>query len=194
MPISISSPPPRRHRPVLVAGAVLLAGLSTTACSSLQSSDGLLSRITPHRIEVVQGNVVTREQAQAVRIGMSRAQVRDILGSPLVTSAFHADRWDYVFTIRRQGTEPQLRRVLARFDGDRLVTFDTGGELPGEREFVASIDTGKAPRKMPVLALTEEQVAALPVRKPAPAAAAPAAPAAETSAPLRAYPPLEPVR
>lgn len=193
MPSSIPVPFRRGHRPALIVGLVLVASLSATGCSSLQSSDGLLNRITPHRIDVVQGNVVTREQAQAVRIGMTRSQVRDILGSPLVTSAFHADRWDYVFTIRRQGTEPQLRRVLARFEGDRLAVFDTGGDLPGEREFVASIDTGKAPRKTPVLALTEQQVAALPVRKPA---APPVAttPATDGSAPLRSFPPLEPVR
>lgn len=182
----------RGHRPVLVAGLVLLAALVSTGCSSLQSSDGLLSRITPYRIDVVQGNVVTREQAQAVRVGMTRSQVRDILGSPLVTSAFHADRWDYVFTIRREGAEPQLRRVLARFEGDRLVSFDTGGDLPGEREFVASIDPGKAPRKVPVLALTEEQLAALPARKPPAATTPPAEP--PTALPLRAFPPLEPTR
>lgn len=184
-------------RAVLGAGAAA-ALLATTGCASLQSSDGLLSRITPYRIEVVQGNVVTREQAAAVRQGMTRAQVRDILGSPLVTSAFHADRWDYVFTIRRQGAPAQQRSVLARFDGDRLVELDTGGDLPGEREFVASIDTGKAPRKPPVLALTEAQIAALPVRKPPAAAPAPAAgpvPApADGSAPGRSFPPLEPVR
>ena len=64
-----------------------------------------------------------------------------MLGSPLLTDPFHADRWDYVFTIRRQGAEPQLRRVVVLFEGEALESIDTGGELPGEREFVASIDT-----------------------------------------------------
>ena len=86
----------------------------------MQSSDNLLGIITPYRVEVVQGNVVTSEQAALVKPGMSRAQVRDILGSPLLTDVFHADRWDYVFTIRRQGAEPQLRRVVVRFDGEKI--------------------------------------------------------------------------
>lgn len=181
-------------RPLGLAAA-LAALLMAGGCSSLQSSDGLLSRITPHRIEVVQGNVVTREQADAVKLGMTRAQVRDLLGSPLVASAFHEDRWDYVFTIRRQGTEPQLRKVLVRFEGDRLAALDTGGDLPGEREFVASIDTGKPSRKTPALALTDAQLAALPARKPvgsAPAAPAPAP--TDATAPVRSFPPLEPLR
>ena len=139
-------------------------------------------------MEVVQGNVITREQAGAVKPGMTRAQVRDILGSPLLTDLFHADRWDYVFTIRRQGAEPQRRSIVALFEGDALKSLDTGGDLPAEREFVASIDTFKTSRDAPPLALTEEQIKALPLpaRPPAPEAAASAV------APTRTYPPLEP--
>lgn len=176
---------PRRTAASLLIVAVA-AGLG--GCASLQSSDGFLSRITPYKVEVVQGNVVTREQASLVRPGMTRAQVRDILGSPLITSAFHGDRWDYVFTIRRSGAEPQQRRVLALFEGDRLKSLDTGGELPGEQEFVASIDPTKAPRRTPVLELTDEQIA----RLPAPRREAAAATTAPAPAPTRTFPPLEP--
>ncbi|MEO7151885.1 MAG: outer membrane protein assembly factor BamE [Burkholderiaceae bacterium] len=164
----------------------MLAALA--GCQSLQSSDSFLGVITPYRIEVVQGNVVTREQAAAIQPGMSRAQVRDILGSPLLTDVFHADRWDYVFTIRRQGAQPQQRRVVARFDGEKLKSLDAGGELPAEREFVESIDTFKTSRNAPALALTEAQMQALPV--PVPSAAAVST--AEPSAAPRSYPPLEP--
>lgn len=157
-------------------------------CQSLQSSDNFLGVVTPYRVEVVQGNVVTKEQANAIKTGMNRAQVRDILGAPLLTDAFHQDRWDYVFTIRRQGAEPQRRSVVVLFDGDALKSIDTGGELPAERDFVASIDTFKTKRNAPPLALTEQQVKALPLpaKVEAPEAAASAA-----SAPTRAYPPLE---
>ncbi|MFT3664006.1 outer membrane protein assembly factor BamE [Piscinibacter sp.] len=161
------------------------AALVATGCASLQSSDNILGLITPYRVEVVQGNVVTKEQLALVKPGMSRAQVRDVLGSPLLTDTFHADRWDYVFTIRRQGAEPQLRRIVAKFNGETLASIDTSAELPEEREFVASIDTFKASRKAPTLALSEEQVKALPVPEK------PAAPAAEPVGPARSYPPLE---
>jgi outer membrane protein assembly factor BamE len=172
-----------RFRPLAAAaacGLFLLAG-----CESLQRSDSFLGVITPYRIDIVQGNVVTKEQAALIKPGMSRTQVRDVLGSPLLTDAFHADRWDYVFTIRRQGAEPQLRRIVLRFDGERLKSMDSNDELPSEREFVASIDTFKTPRRTAPLELTEEQVKALPV-PPKPAASAPEAEGAE-----RSYPPLE---
>ncbi len=166
---------------LFVAGALSLSG-----CQSLQSSDNFLGVITPYRIEVVQGNVITKEQAANVKTGMTRSQVRDILGSPLLADPFHADRWDYVFTIKRQGAEPQLRRVKASFVGESLTALDTGGELPSEQDFVASIDTFKTARNAPPLELSPEEVKALPV----PAAVEPVA--VEPIGPTREYPPLEP--
>jgi outer membrane protein assembly factor BamE len=180
MPTHLSRLARARSSALLAAPVVLLAG-----CHSLQTDNNFLGVITPYRLEIVQGNVITQEQAARVKPGLNRAQVRDLLGSPLVTDPFHADRWDYVFTIRRQGAEPQLRRVMVRFKGDVLESIDTGGELPGERDFVASIDTFKA-RNPPPLALSEEQLKALPAPRP------PAAPEPVPAAPTRSYPPLEP--
>ena len=172
----------------ILRSAVALAAVLLAGCGSLQSSDNFLGVITPYRVEVVQGNVVTKEQAAAIRPGMSRAQVRDVFGSPLLTDVFHADRWDYVFTIRRQGAEPQLRRIVVLFEADRVKSVDVGGgELPGEYEFVASIDTAKTPRSKPKLALSEDELRTLPV-PPKPAAPA----ATEPTGPTRSYPPLEP--
>jgi outer membrane protein assembly factor BamE len=152
------------------------------------ASDGsLLGLVTPYRIDIVQGNAVTREQIALIKPGMSRAQVRDILGTPLLTDPFHAERWDYLFTIRRQGAEPQRRSIVAFFDGDVLRKIDLPqGPLPTEEEFVASIDPVKRKIEPRVLELTEEQRKALPVppRKAVPAEA----PAGAT----RNYPPLEP--
>jgi outer membrane protein assembly factor BamE len=174
---------PHRLRPP--AAALLASTLALAGCESLQSSDNLLGVVTPYRVEVVQGNVVTKEQAALIKPNMSRAQVRDILGSPLLTDAFHADRWDYVFTIRRQGAEPQRRRIVVRFDGEKLKSMDAGDDLPAEREFIASIDTAKLARRSTPLELTDEQIKALPV-PPKPAASA-----AEPEGPTRTYPPLE---
>lgn len=165
--------------------ALLLGALALSGCQSMRSGDDFLGVITPYRVEVVQGNVVTKEQAAAIKPGMSRAQVRDSLGSPLLTDPFHGDRWDYVFTIRRQGTEPQLRRVVVLFTGETLKSIDTGGELPGERDFVASIDTFKTARNAPPLELTEDQLKALPTPRKLDA------PSAEPVGPVRTYPPLE---
>src|SRR5207344_1708770 len=108
-----------------------------------------------------------------IKPGQNRAQVRDILGSPLLTDTFHADRWDYVFTIRRQGAEPQQRKVVVLFDGDKLKSI-SAEYLPSERDFVASIDTVKKPGKIPPLSVTPEEIKALPIPpKPEAAASAP---------------------
>ena len=177
-------------RPRLVRAALLLAGLGSIAgCNTVTSamSDGITSVITPYRGEVVQGNVVTREQIAAIKPGVPRSRVRDVLGSPLVADPFHAQRWDYVFLIRRPGTEPQQRSVVVLFEGDLVKSVDSP-ELPSDREFVASISRPINLDKEPKLELTPEERQALP--PPAKVATTEA-----TNVPLgaaRTYPPLEP--
>lgn len=141
--------------------------------------------ITPYRIDIVQGNAVTREQVAQVRPGMTRAQVRDILGSPMLSDAFHGERWDYVFTMRRPGNEPVRRHVVVHFQGDVLKKLEAPADLPDEDQFVASIAPAKRKLEVPVLELTEAQRRALP----APAPLTPSAPA--SAVPNKTYPPLE---
>jgi len=179
----------RSRPPIRIWGLLSVAVLALGGCATA-SSDRLFGLITPYQIEVVQGNVVTREMAETVRPGMSRAQVRDALGSPLLTDIFHADRWDYVFTIRRQGAAYQQRRVTVLFDGEVMKSFESD-ELPSEREFVVSIDTARTrSSKLPNLSLDEEQLRALPAPK-AVAARSVAASGPDAAGPLRSYPPLE---
>ncbi len=85
------------------------------------------------------------------------AQVREILGTSLLTDIFHSNRWDYVFTIRRQGVEPQERRFTVFFNGEQLERWE-GGEMPSEEEFVATLDTRKKTGKVPPLEATEEEL------------------------------------
>ena len=164
---------------------VITAALSacSTVSDKLPSVDSI---VTPYRIDIVQGNVVTREQAQALRPGMAREQVRDLLGSPLVTSVFHADRWDYVFTFRRQGQATQRRRLTVFFKDAVLERFESD-ELPSESEFVASLDSTRKPGKVPKLEATEAQLKAFAMgsKNAADKAAEPA------PVPAQSYPPLE---
>jgi outer membrane protein assembly factor BamE len=127
--------------------ATLAAVLALSACGF----------ITPYKVDVLQGNVVTREQVQALKPGMPRQQVRDILGSPLLTSMFHADRWDYVFTLRRQGQDVQRRRVAVFFK-DGVLERHEADELPSETDFVASLDARRTIGKVPVLEATDAQL------------------------------------
>ncbi len=166
----------------LAAAAVL------AACGTIDgASRRVASVVTPYKVEVVQGNFISREQVELLKPGLTRLQVRELLGTPLVTSVFHGDRWDYVFTLKRQGVEPQARRLSVFFKGDTLERFE-GDPMPSEAEFVAAI--GTKPRgagKVPVLEATEEQLQKAAGNKPA-AEPKPAAPAPAPAA----YPPLEP--
>jgi len=161
-----------------------MACVALSGCGSLDgASNRIVGSITPYKPEVVQGNFVSREQVEALQPGMTRQQVREILGTPLMASVFHADRWDYVFTVRRQGVEPQGYRLAVFFKGDLLERFD-GDTMPSEAEFVSRLDAGRKAGKVPVLEASEEQLKKYPAR------ATPLAPAAEAPLPA-SYPPLE---
>ena len=94
----------------------------------------------PYVPDVVQGNFISSEQYAKLQLGMSREQVRQILGTPLLASYFHANRWDYIFEFKRSG-QPigKERHVTVFFDGDKVVKFE-GDALPTEVELVAEID------------------------------------------------------
>lgn len=164
----------------VLAAVGLLAG-----CSSLQSTDSFMGFITPYRIDIVQGNAVTKEQVALLKPGLTRLQVRDIMGTALLVDPFHADRWDYLFTLRRPNAEPQRRSVVVLFENDVVKSVEAPEGLPTEREFVASITRFKDLREAK-LSLTDEERAALPVPPKRDV------PVAEPIGPVRDYPPLEP--
>ncbi|MES2937103.1 MAG: outer membrane protein assembly factor BamE [Pseudomonadota bacterium] len=172
------------------AALTLAVFLAAAGCSSFDNaSQRVAGLVTPYKVEVVQGNFVSREQVEALQPGMSRQQVRDVLGTPLLASLFHADRWDYVFTLRRQGVEPQQRKLAVFFKGEVLDHVDAD-TMPSEAEFVSTLDNKRKNAKVPQLEASEEALKAAAVR-PAGAASAPAAP--QPAAPAEtAYPPLEP--
>jgi outer membrane protein assembly factor BamE len=174
--------PLRQTRPVLAAAAalVLLAG-----CGSMDGAGRrLTTALQPYKVEVVQGNFVSREQVEALQKGMSRDQVRQTLGTPLVTSLFHADRWDYVFTLKRQGVAPQQRKLTVFFKDDAMDRVE-GDTMPSESEFVSTLDNRRKGGKVPRLEATEEELRAFP-KSQAPAAQPAPAPAEPAN-----YPPLE---
>ena len=107
------------HPPLARSCGLILLSSLLTACALVDDPVArAMRKVTPYRIEVVQGNFVSKEQLQALRPGMTRLQVKEILGTPLITSVFHADRWDYAFTIRRKGTQPQQRKLSVFFQND----------------------------------------------------------------------------
>lgn len=108
--------------------------------------------IQPYRPDVQQGNVVTREMAEQLREGMSREQVRFLLGTPMLSSPFHADRWDYVYFLKRgKGSETQSRRLTVQFKDNRLASFRSD-EMPPEAladNLILGRNATKVPPKNP---------------------------------------------
>jgi outer membrane protein assembly factor BamE len=113
-------------RRVCIALVPLIAG-----CSSFEVPDSLdvTSKLNPYRIDIRQGNLVTQEMVSQLKAGMSREQVRFVLGSPMLADVFHPDRWDYVYYFK-PGNKPedtQQRRLIVYFEDDRLVSV--GGDV-----------------------------------------------------------------
>lgn len=90
--------------------------------------------LTPYRMDVQQGNVVTQEMVSRLKPGMTREQVRFILGTPLVADPFHADRWDYVYRLEKRGELVEERKLTVIFEEERLkrVEGDVVAAPPGE--------------------------------------------------------------
>ena len=180
---------PLRHSRLVLAAvaAALLAG-----CGTMDAGRRVTTALTPYRIEIVQGNFVSKEQVEALQKGMTRDQVRQILGTPLVTSLFHGERWDYVFTLKRQGVDPQQRRLTVFFQGDTMDRAE-GDAMPSESEFVTTLDNKRKTGKIPPLEATEEQLRAAASKTPPTAGSAPVATTPVTPPPsATSYPPLEP--
>jgi len=109
---------PFPYRTALVLGVLALAA----GCSlNDPNRSGLLQ---PYRIALPQGNYLTQETVDRVQQGMSREQVRFVLGSPLLRDLFHPDRWDYVFRYKFPSGDVEQRKVTVRFRDDRVVAVE----------------------------------------------------------------------
>ena len=98
-----------------------LAALLLAGCSKMPS---IPTPITPYKIDIQQGNVVTQEMVDKLRPGMTQSQVRFILGTPLVVDTFHKDRWDYVYRFERGGNLVEHRRLIVVFEDDKLARLE----------------------------------------------------------------------
>lgn len=180
-----------KHPSLAVLTCLVVVGLA--GCSSFNASAvNPVNWITPYKVDVIQGNFISKEQVEMLKAGMSRAQVKDVLGTPLVSSLFHEDRWDYVFTLKRQGIEPQSFKYAVFFKGDQLERFE-GDTMPSNAEFIASLANSRKIGKIPVLEATEEQLKK--AEKPSASAASTRSSSTPAATPAGAqpatYPPLE---
>lgn len=118
-----------RTRVALTLFSAAMAGL-LASCSYLPDlPTPTLGSIKPFRIDIQQGNYLSSEMVAQLKEGMTREQVRFVLGTPLVTDVFHANRWDYVF-YRELGDGRTERRHLSVFFEDNKLKRFAGENLP----------------------------------------------------------------
>lgn len=125
----------------------------------------LLPSLSPHKIDIQQGNYVSQEMVGKLKLGMTRSQVRFVLGTPLVVDIFHADRWDYVYLYQKAGEVTEHRRIRVLFDGDKLARIE--GDVQAAAGTAANADSTavSSSARSPVEASKDAQTA-----RPAPAA------------------------
>jgi outer membrane protein assembly factor BamE (lipoprotein component of BamABCDE complex)/ketosteroid isomerase-like protein len=116
---------------------VLLSALLLPACGSK------LPSLKPFKLDIQQGNVVTSKMLLQLRPGMTKSQVRYIMGTPLVVDGFHENRWDYFYAMRKQGQVIEKRRVILDFEKDALLRVR--GDVVPEGDPSAKVDTVTPP-------------------------------------------------
>lgn len=108
--------------------------------------DKLFGFISPYRISIQQGNFVSQEMVSQLKEGMTREQVRNILGTALLTDMFHEDRWDYPFRMLKPNGDVITSRVTVHFKSNLVSKFE-GGNLPNEKEYLALITNAKLDKR-----------------------------------------------
>ena len=90
----------------------------------------LLAACAPYKMDIRQGNLVTPEARERLKPGMTRTQVRALLGTPLVSDPFHPDRWDYEYTLEHGRKLVTSQRMTLYFEGDKLARIDDSNMPP----------------------------------------------------------------
>ena len=93
---------------------IILLALLGASCSST------LPSVKPYHLDIQQGNVVSAKMMMQLKPGMTKSQVRYVLGTPLLQDAFHQNRWDYVYQMAKGGNVIERRRIILDVENDGL--------------------------------------------------------------------------
>jgi len=108
--------------------------LSAAALLALAGCSGIADWLGSYTIDIQQGNYVSQEMVSRLKPGMSKEQVRFVMGTPLITDIFHADRWDYVYYNKYPGGKTVERRLAVFFKDGRLDHLSGDVVSAGERK------------------------------------------------------------
>ena len=112
----------------------------------LASTLSLLGSACVYRINIQQGNFLDQAAVEQVKPGMTRSQVRYLLGTPMVADSFNKERWDYIYYLRKGRTRHiDSRRVTVYFDGEKVAKLDkpTAEEAAAQDKSAAKIKNGR---------------------------------------------------
>ncbi|MFN7086812.1 MAG: outer membrane protein assembly factor BamE [Burkholderiales bacterium] len=126
-----------------------------TGCSGVPAVPG----IGPYKIDVQQGNYVNQEMVARLKPGMTRSQVRFVLGTPLVVDVFRTNRWDYVYVYEKAGKLAEHRKLTVIFEDDKLARIE--GDVVAAKSAAAAPEAAGNDKKTG--AADEPQKAAAPV-------------------------------
>ena len=92
-----------------------------------------------YRMNVQQGNLLDAEQVDQVEVGMTRSQVRFLLGTPMVIDSFNPDRWDYVYRLQRgHQRKVEKRHLVVWFEGDQVARIEEPIPVPRKESAATS--------------------------------------------------------
>jgi len=124
---------------------VALLSLLVTGCATFDRYMPSWRSLGVYKIDVNQGNYLSQDMVDRLKVGMTQPQVRQILGTPLVTSPFRADRWDYVYEYLHRGQVVEHRNFTVFF-ADGKVTRWEGDKLP---ETVVELNRSASEKALP---------------------------------------------
>jgi outer membrane protein assembly factor BamE len=99
-----------------------------------------------YRINIQQGNFLDQKEVDQVKDGMTRSQVRYLLGTPMVADSFNKERWDYIYYLKKgRSRHVDSRRVTVYFDGDKVAKLDkpTDAEAAAQDASAAKLKNGR---------------------------------------------------
>lgn len=134
------------------AGTLFLATV-LSGCSSVPRI------VNEYKIDVQQGNVLTQEMVSQLKPGLTKDQVRFILGTPVLTDVFHSSRWDYVYRLQKGNTGAvEVRKFTAFFDAnDKLVRV--AGDVTAAQESDATAAPAASTREIDLGSIDADAVA-----------------------------------
>ncbi len=134
-----------RGAAVAVPVALALAGCSNMT-APFDNFIPYVSQFGIYKLDINQGNYLSQDMVDKLKEGQTKQQVRTVLGTPLLSSVFRDNRWDYLYEYRKNGRVQTHRQFTVYFQGDSLARWE-GDEMP---QSVVELNRTAATRKLPV--------------------------------------------